>query len=52
MSKRVEDRKQEKWLPKDDLRFQQLLSAARDGDENAIADLWREFSFRFEEDLP
>lgn len=52
MSKRVKHRNQEKERPKDDPRFQQLLAAASEGDENAIADLWREFGFRFGEDQP
>ena len=52
MSKRAKHRKQEKERPKDDPRFQQLLAAASEGDENAIADLWREFGFRFGEDQP
>lgn len=52
MSKRVKHRKEDKERPKDDPRFQQLLAAAREGDENAIADIWREFGFRFGEDQP
>lgn len=36
--------------PARSLRLRQLLAAARDGDENAIADLWREFGLRFGED--
>lgn len=31
-------------------RFRQLLEKARDGDENAIGDLWREFQFDFEKE--
>lgn len=31
-------------------RFRQLLDMARDGDENAIGDLWREFQFDFEKE--
>jgi len=32
-----------------DKRFHQLVAVARQGDECAIADLWREYGFRFEE---
>ena len=31
-------------------RFRQLLDKARDGDENAVGDLWREFHFDFEKE--
>jgi hypothetical protein len=31
-------------------RFRELLDMARDGDENAIGDLWREFRFDFEKE--
>ena len=30
-----------------DSRFTQLLDLAREGDENAISDLWKEFDFDF-----
>jgi len=33
-----------------DPRFLQLLQAANEGDENAIADLFREFNFKFGEE--
>jgi hypothetical protein len=33
-------------------RFNQLLALAEDGDENAVSDLWKEFSFRFGTDDP
>ena len=31
----------------DNARFNQLLSLAEDGDENAVSDLWKEFEFDF-----
>jgi hypothetical protein len=31
-------------------RFRQLLDKARDGDENAVGYLWREFHFDFEKE--
>ena len=31
-------------------RFRQLLDKARDGDENAVGDFWREFHFDFEKE--
>jgi hypothetical protein len=34
------------------LRFYQLLALAEEGNDNAIADLFREFGFRFGEDTP
>jgi len=35
-----------------DPRFTQLLDKAREGDENAISDLWNEFEFDFYSDDP
>jgi len=52
MSNGTNRRQQDEDNSNDDPRFQQLLQAARDGDENAVADLWREFGFRFEEGQP
>jgi len=37
---------------KRDKRFSQLLDMARGGDVEAVADLWREYGFRFAEDQP
>lgn len=37
---------------KRDRRFRQLLDMARGGDAEAVADLWREYGFRFGEDQP
>ena len=36
--------------PKRDLRFQQLLSLAREGNEEAAADLFREYGVVFHEE--
>ena len=33
--------------PKRNQRFQQLLALAREGNEDAVGDLWREFHFDF-----
>jgi hypothetical protein len=30
-----------------DKRFDQLMSLAEDGDEDAVGDLWREYGFEF-----
>jgi len=34
-----------------DPRFTQLLDNAREGDENAISDLWNEFEFEFHSEV-
>ena len=34
------------------LRFYQLLGLAEEGNQNAMADLFREFAYRFGEDTP
>ncbi len=35
-----------------DARFQQLYVLASEGNAEAVADLWQEYGFRFEEDEP
>ncbi|MCB9913464.1 MAG: hypothetical protein H6827_10740 [Planctomycetes bacterium] len=38
--------------PRRPARFHQLIELAQAGDQNAVADLFREFQFKFGEDRP
>ena len=38
--------------PRRDERFNELLDLAREGNADAIADLWREYGFNFEREEP
>lgn len=33
-------------------RFSEYLALAREGDQNAVSDLWKEFEFNFYSDVP